>query len=311
MNDREYRFRVEPPGGRLDRVLAQQAPDLSRSRWQKVIDEGLVVVDDQVVTKAAHPLAGGELIQAVVPPPKPSELTPEPIPLDILYEDDRLLVINKPAGMVVHPAPGHSEGTLVHAALAHDPDIRGVGGKKRPGVVHRLDMDTSGVLLMAKDDGAHQSLQRQFKGREVGKRYLALVDGSPPTPSGRVEAPIGRHSSHRKKMAVVVGERGRRAVSVYHTEERFAAHTLLRVEPETGRTHQIRVHLAFLECPVVGDRVYGRRNPSLQVERQMLHAASITLVPPGASRKVTWSAPLPPDFSELLASLRRNRSRGV
>lgn len=304
MSGRTHRFRVGEKAGRLDLVLASAVPELSRSRWQALIDEGMVLVDGRIVTKAAHQVASGAKIEATVPPPRPTHLSPEPIPLEILYEDRHMLVVNKPPGMVVHPAPGHASGTLVHAILAYAPDIRGVGGRKRPGVVHRLDKDTSGVILVAKDDAAHQHLQRQFKERQVQKRYLGLVDGAPPTPSGRIEAAIDRHERQRKRMAVVRGEGGRRAVTVYHTEQRFDRHTLLRLEPETGRTHQLRVHLEFLGCPIVGDTVYGHRRRSLPVGRQMLHAASLSLVPYGQSNEQTWRAPLAEDFTRILESLR-------
>ncbi len=309
MSAREVHFRAPDAGGRLDVVLSEMEDTLSRTRWQALIKEGWVLVDGEVVERPAHPLAGGERVAATVPPPEPSQLEAEDIPLDVLYEDERILVVNKPPGMVVHPGPGHPSGTLVHAALAHAPDVKGVGGIRRPGVVHRLDKDTSGVILLAKDDETHQHLQRQFKERQVEKRYLTLVDGSPPTPSGRVEAAIGRHPTKRKRMAVVAEGDGRMAISIYHTIETFPAHTLLEIHPRTGRTHQIRVHLAFLECPVVGDTVYGRRTPSLPVERQMLHAASIEVVLPGEGEARRFEAPLADDFSLACSRLRR-RTRG-
>lgn len=304
MNPSEVSFRVPEAGGRLDAVLAEAADQLSRTRWKSLIEEGLVLVDGDVVNKAAHTLTGGERVQATIPPPEPSHIEPEPIPLEIIYEDGHLLVINKPAGMVVHPGPGHPTGTLVHAALAHADDLKGVGGERRPGVVHRLDKDTSGVILMAKDDETHQHLQQQFKQRQVEKCYLALVDGAPPTPSGRVEAAIGRHPTQRKRMSIVSEEDGRMAVTTYHTQEKFPDHTLLDVYPTTGRTHQIRVHLAFLECPVVGDTVYGRRKPSLPVNRQMLHASSIEVTLPGDESPRRFEAPLADDFEEVCRMLR-------
>jgi 23S rRNA pseudouridine1911/1915/1917 synthase len=296
-----YRLRVVAPGGRLDRILARDLPELSRSQWQRLIQEGCVLVDGDVVDKPAFGLSGGEHIRAEVPPPKPSRLTPEDVPLDILYEDEHTLAINKPPGMVVHPGPGHHEGTLVHAVLNYAPSLRGVGGVRRPGVVHRLDKGTSGVILMAKDDAAHRWLQRQFRQRTVHKLYLALVDGRPPTPSGRIEAPIGRDPKHRKRMAVV--ESGRPAGTTYHTRRQFAEHAYLEVEPATGRTHQVRVHLAFVGVPVVGARTYGRRTPSMPVERPLLHAAAISFVPLGEETQIHVQAPVPEDFAEALRRL--------
>lgn len=310
MTERKVRFRAPDKGGRLDVVLSEMEEGLSRTRWQGLIKSGLVLVDGEVVERPAHPLSGGERVAATVPPPEPSHLEAEDIPLDVLYEDDRLLVVNKPPGMVVHPGPGHTSGTLVHAALAHAPDLKGVGGTRRPGVVHRLDKDTSGVILMAKDDETHQHLQQQFKERKVEKRYLALVDGSPPTPSGRVEAAIGRHPTKRKRMTIMAEGEGRMAVTTYHTSETFPDHTLLDVHPSTGRTHQIRVHLAFLECPVVGDRVYGRRKPSLPVDRQMLHAASIEIFLPGEEEARRFEAPTADDFTAICEQLRRGARAG-
>jgi 23S rRNA pseudouridine1911/1915/1917 synthase len=305
VTDERYRLKIEAPGGRLDRVLADDLPDLSRTQWQRLIQDGFVSVDGELVEKPAFGLVGGEVVEAVVPPPAPSHLEPEAVPLDVLYEDEHMLAINKPPGMVVHPGPGHDRGTLVHAVLAYEPGLSGVGGKRRPGVVHRLDKGTSGVILMAKDDSAHQWLQSQFRDRSLHKLYLAIVDGHPPTPSGRVEAAIGRDATNRKRMAIVPVDRGRMSVSTYHTRASFPAHSYLDIEPRTGRTHQIRVHLAFLDCPVVGDIVYGRRDPSLPVRRPLLHAAEITFIPPNQDQEMTIKAPLPPDFRHALAVLRK------
>jgi 23S rRNA pseudouridine1911/1915/1917 synthase len=271
-----------------------------------LIKAGRVRVDAEPVTKPAFELQGGETIKATIPAPAPSHLEPDPIPLDILFEDDRILVVNKPAGMVVHPGAGHKRGTLVQAVLAHAPDIRGVGGQKRPGLVHRLDMDTSGVIVLAKDDQAHQALQAQFKARAVGKEYLALVEGQPPSSSGRIEAPIGRDRRHRQRMAVVTDDSGRPAVSVFHVEQSLADHTLLLLKPESGRTHQIRVHLAFIGCPVLGDDVYGGRGQSTLAKRQLLHAYKLQLTPPGSPAPVTYRAPLAPDFARALEQLGGN-----
>jgi 23S rRNA pseudouridine1911/1915/1917 synthase len=297
---------AEQPGGRLDHILCAYVEDLSRSRLQKLIRQGRVQVNGKIVRKPSHRLEGDEIIEIYIPPQKPTELEPEPIQLDILFENDDLIVINKPAGMVVHPSAGHESGTLVHAVLAHSPDIYGIGGEQRPGVVHRLDKDTSGIILMAKNDTAYQELQRQFTKRTVTKTYLALVDGKPKTQSGRIETSIGRDPAHRKKMAVVPVNRGRAAVSQYGTLENFSDHTLLEVQPITGRTHQIRLHLAFIGCPVVGDRVYGRKKVSLDIKRQFLHASKIAITLPGELEPTIFQAPLPDELVDVLATLRRD-----
>ena len=304
MSEREIRFEVEAPGGRLDRVLADGIPDVTRSRIQKLISQGLASVDGHVVTKSGHPLDGGELISLHIPPPRASALTPEKIPLDIIYEDADCLILNKPANIVVHPSVGHDQGTLVHAVLGYAPDLTGIGEEKRPGVVHRLDKDTSGLIIFSKNDLAHQWLQRQFKDRKVEKTYMAITDGQPPTPTGRIEAGIGRDPKHRQRMAAMPQGKSRNAVTVYHEIERFPEHTLLELRPITGRTHQIRVHLAFIGAPVLGDRVYGKRKVSIPVERQMLHASRLVLPLRGKQKPSEFSAPLPDDFQRILGQLR-------
>ncbi|TET81697.1 MAG: RluA family pseudouridine synthase [Anaerolineales bacterium] len=305
MSERQVRFEVPLPGGRLDLALVVHVPDLSRTRLQQLIRSGLVKIDGVVITKPGLRLDGGEAVEVIIPAPTLPTLQAEQIPLDIIFENDDLLLVNKPAGMVVHPSVGHYTGTLVHAALGHSPDMEGVGGEVRPGVVHRLDKDTSGLILLAKNDAAHQQLQRQFKDRSVEKVYLALVDGRPPTPSGRIEAPIGRDPRHRKRMAVVHAGKGREAITIYHTIESFSEHSLLEVHPKTGRTHQIRVHLAFINCPVVGDREYGRRRPTLPIERQFLHAASLTIRLPGEATSSSFETSLPSELEVVLDDLRR------
>jgi len=304
--DRGRTLRLHAPaqGGRLDVVLVELLEGQSRSRVQKLIRGGRVEVEGRAITKTGYALEGGEELRVHLPKPQATGLQPEAIPLDIIYEDQDLIIVNKPPGMVVHPSAGHAGGTLVHAALAHAPDIQGVGEAGRPGVVHRLDKDTSGLILLAKHDEAHRWLQRQFKDREVKKTYLALVEGVPPTPAGRVEAPIGRDPKHRQRMAVVPKTRGREAVSIYRTRESFQGHALLEVEPETGRTHQIRVHLAFLGCPVVGDRIYGRRRSLVPAPRQMLHAHRLVFRLPSTPEPVAFEAGLPADFQKALEWLR-------
>jgi 23S rRNA pseudouridine1911/1915/1917 synthase len=289
---------------RLDHFLVETMPEFSRSRIQGLIKDGFVLVDGQPAHKAGQVLGRGSAVRVTIPPRVPGGLAGEDIPLDIIFENDDVLVINKPAGMVVHPSPGHASGTLVNAALGYDPDMDGIGGEDRPGVVHRLDKGTSGLILLAKNDSALQFLQDQFRGRQVHKTYLALVDGAPPTPTGKVDAPIGRATTHRKQMAIVPANKGREAVSEYRTLETFPGHTLLEFHPLTGRTHQIRVHCAFLGCPIVGDTVYGRRKPTLALERHFLHAARLAITLPGESAARTFAAPLPPELETVLKHLR-------
>ncbi|HSO27603.1 MAG TPA: RluA family pseudouridine synthase [Anaerolineales bacterium] len=290
---------------RLDKFLVEQLPEFSRSRLQGLIKKGHVTVNGVAAQKGGQALENNDLVQVVIPPPQPSKLTPEPIPLQIIYEDANLMVIDKPAGMVVHPAAGHSSGTVVHAALAHAPEMEGIGGERRPGVVHRLDKNTSGLLLLAKNDRAHRFLQNQFRKRQVDKIYLALVDGAPPTPTGRIEAPVGRDPRHRQQMAVTTPDKGRAAVSEYFTRERFSRHTLLEVHPITGRTHQIRLHMAFIGCPITGDSVYGHKKKTIPLQRHFLHAARLHIRLPGEEEARTFETPLPEELAEALERLRQ------
>lgn len=305
MNDRLLVFHFEDEQAeRLDKYLVACLPDLSRTRLQGLIKDGFVTVDGETVSKTGKLVELGSVVQVHLPPPAPSTLEPELIPLDILFENEDVMVVNKPAGMVVHPAVGHTSGTLVHAALAHAPEMAGIGGEKRPGIVHRLDKNTSGIILLAKNDQAHHQLQEQFRTRQVEKVYLALVDGRPPTPTGRIEAPIGRDPAHRKQMAVVVPHKGRQAISEYRTLETYPQHTFLEVHPITGRTHQIRLHLSYLDCPVVGDTTYGRGKPSLPTDRHFLHAARLTIKLPAEVQPRTFEAPLPEELEAILQDLR-------
>ena len=292
---------------RLDKVLVRSLPDFSRSRLQSLIKDGLVKVNGEVVTKTGFVVEPGQQLEVLLPPPQPTELVPENIPLNIVFENDDLVVIDKPAGMVVHPAVGHSGGTLVNAVLAHDPDLEGIGGEVRPGIVHRLDKNTSGLILVAKNDRTLNWLQDQFRLRQVKKIYVALTDGHPPTPVGRIEAAIGRDPSLRKQMAIVPDAKGRSASSEYQVLEQFTDHTLFEVHPETGRTHQIRLHLAFIGCPIVGDTVYGRRKSSVPLDRHFLHAARLSIILPGESAPRTFESPLPDDLKQALEFV---RSRG-
>ncbi|MBQ4512031.1 MAG: RluA family pseudouridine synthase [Anaerolineaceae bacterium] len=288
---------------RLDHFLADELSDYSRSRLQSFIKDGRVRVDGEAAKKYGQALVPGQMITVILPEIHESGLVPENIPLDIIYEDEQSIVINKPAGMVVHPAAGHETGTLVHAVLAHCDDLKGFGGEIRPGVVHRLDRDTSGIIVMAKNEKAHIFLQEQFKARSINKRYLALVDGAPPTPAGRVEAPIGRDPIRRQQMAIMTAEKGREAVTEYRTVQSYVKHTLIEAHPLTGRTHQIRVHMAFLKCPIVGDVLYGRRKQSIALNRHFLHAYRLTILLPGHTEPMTFEAPLPQELQDVIDNL--------
>jgi 23S rRNA pseudouridine1911/1915/1917 synthase len=305
MNEQVIRLQCdELQPQRLDKYLVASFKDFSRARLQGLIKNGKVQINDAPAHKAGQMIEKGDIIQVTIPPVEAIDLQPEDIPLDILFENSDLMVINKPAGMVVHPAAGHNHGTLVHAALAHAPDIQGISGQLRPGVVHRLDKNTSGLIIIAKNDAAHHWLQEQFRQRKVKKTYLALVDGKPPTPTGRIEAGIGRDASHRKQMAITPPGKGREAASEYRTIESFEEHTLLEVQPVTGRTHQIRLHLAFIGCPVAGDIIYGHKHSSVPLKRHFLHAARLSINLPGESQPRLFIAPLPNELEAVLISLR-------
>lgn len=293
-----------PSKERLDKFLVRHMPDFSRSRLQDLIKNGQVQVNGKAVTKTGFELEAGNQVDVTLPPTQSVGLVAESIPLTIVFENDDLVVIDKPAGMVVHPAAGHSQGTLVNAVLGHDPDLEGIGGEMRPGIVHRLDKNTSGLILVAKNDHTLEILQDQFRLRQVRKVYIALSDGHPQTPTGRIEAAIGRDTSQRKQMAIVSDAKGRPSASEYKVLESFSEHTLFEVHPETGRTHQIRLHLAFINCPIVGDTVYGRRKPSLPLNRHFLHAARLTIQLPGEPEPRTFESPLPPELLEVLEQLR-------
>jgi len=297
-------FTVETGDERLDKAISTQAPDLSRAVAQRLIKDGAVTVNGRF-SKPSYRVQVGDEIVAHIPIELPEQVLPEDIPLDIIYEDDVLLVIDKPAGMVVHPGAGHTSGTLVNAVLAHCPHVTDIGGADRAGIVHRLDKDTSGLILVAKDEATRAALQRQFKRRQVAKTYLALVEGQVQPREGIIEAPIGRNKRQRKQMAVV--RKGREAQTTYRAVEVFPNHTLLEVRPHTGRTHQVRVHLAWLGYPLVGDAVYGYRRQRLLKSRHFLHAAQLRFTHPATGEEVTFEAPLPPELDAVLQQLRRNR----
>ncbi len=296
-------FTVEQDGERLDKVIPLHAA-VSRSVAQQLIKGGDVWVNGQL-SKPSYQVQAGDEVRVNLPVEEPEQVLPEDIPLDVVYEDDVLLVVNKPAGMVVHPALGHPDGTLVNAILAHCPQVRDVGPPDRAGIVHRLDMDTSGVILVAKDEATRKALQSQFKRRQVEKTYLALVEGRVQPKEGIVEAPIGRDKHHRKRMAVV--RSGRPARTLYRAIEYFPRQTLLEVHPYTGRTHQVRVHLAWLGYPLVGDSVYGHRRQPLLEERHFLHASELTITHPASGESLTLKAPLPSALDDVLRQLRRSR----
>ncbi len=302
-----YRVRADEAGRRLDVLLAARLNGPSRSAIAGAIRSGAVVVGGGP-SKPGYTVKPGDVISGTLPQPPPADLEPEAIDLDILYEDAWLLVVNKPAGMVVHPSPGHSSGTLVNALLYHFPDIeaRQDGEIPRPGIVHRLDKDTSGCLLIAKTDRAHVRLTEQFKERRVRKTYLALVVGHLARETGRIEKPVGRHPRDRKKMSVF-SHRGRQALTVWKVRRRLPGATLLELDLKTGRTHQIRVHLASLGHPVVGDPLYGGGRKRLagtvlaEARRQMLHAWHLTFSHPLSVETVSVEAPLPSDMREFLS----------
>ena len=291
-------FRIEKRALRLDAHLAAAHPAISRSRWKQLIEEGQVALNGKPILKTNTALSPGDELRCVLPDPAPAGLVATDIPLDILYEDADLIVLNKPAGLVVHPAPGHAADTLVNALLHHCADLQGIGGELRPGIVHRLDKDTSGVLVVAKNEQAVANLVAQFSAHTVEKEYLALVWGAPKKSSGTIELPIGRHPVHRKKMAIVA--KGRPAVTRYETLVAMPLASLLRVRIETGRTHQIRVHMAHLGHPVVGDATYGRARhglpADLEIPRQMLHAHRLKIAHPRDGRPMEFIAPPPADF---------------
>jgi 23S rRNA pseudouridine1911/1915/1917 synthase len=289
-------------GVRLDRWLVTAVPGISRARLQVLIEDGRVRVDG-VVRKTAYRLRGGEAVDVEIPPAPLEELAPEPIALTIVHEDDAVLVVDKPAGMVVHPGAGVFQGTLAAAVLAHAPATAGVGGPGRPGVVHRLDKGTSGLLVIAKTQAAYQALVAQLAEHTVTRVYLAVVHGRVAADEGRVDAPIGRHPIHRQRMAIRPEGKGRRAITRFRVLERFVGFTLVEAQLETGRTHQIRVHLASLGHPVVGDATYGQGGPRppIAFEGVALHAARLAFVHPMTRKRMEFAAPIPSRIERLLS----------
>ncbi len=313
MSERNEQFIIEKslPSARLDKFLCEKFPAVTRGTLQRLIEEGHIRVNGQAVKPTHHPHAG-EQIDVHWPEAKPAEAQPEKIPLEILFEDKSLLVVNKAAGIVVHPAAGHEEHTLVNALLHHcDGSLSGIGGVARPGIVHRLDKETSGCLVVAKNDETHVALAEQFAGRQVKKIYHALVCGEPGRATGEIHAAIARHPTHRKRMAVRDDSDGRAAHTSYQILERLYATTLMEAQIHTGRTHQIRVHFQFIGHPLVGDDTYGARQnirvkelTNYAAPRVMLHAKQLTFTHPRTQQPMTFEAPLPADFKAALKSLR-------
>ena len=295
-------------GERLDAAAAKQADNLSRARVQKLIDQGLVLVDG-VPQKANYRLRAGQLVEISLPELTPAVATAEEIALNILYEDEDLLVLDKPKGLVVHPAAGHLSGTLVNALLYHCDDLSGINGEARPGIVHRLDKDTSGVLLVAKNDYAHRKLSEQFKEHSITREYLAIVHGNMVLSSGSIAAPLARHPRERKKMSVAPAGKGRRSVTHFSVLERFDGYTYLVCRLETGRTHQIRVHLASIGHPVVGDPLYGYKKKQVKLSGQALHARLLGFVHPTSGVHLEFCSEPPAEFMELLGALREKRGK--
>ena len=297
---RELTAATEHAGVRLDAFLSADGA-LTRSQAARLIAEGRVRVNGKPAAKSAR-LSGGETVTVDVPQLRETALPPQDIPLDVVYEDDDVIVVNKPTGLVVHPAPGHPDGTLVNALLHHCGDsLSGIGGEKRPGFVHRIDRDTSGLIIAAKNDAAHLALSAQLKDHSLSRTYECLVTGNMKQDSGTVDAPIGRSSADRKKMAVV--PTGRRAVTHWEVVARYPGVTHLRCRLETGRTHQIRVHMAYIGHPILGDTVYGAKKPVPGLTGQCLHATGLRFIHPRTGEPVELRCPLPPEFTAMLQKL--------
>ncbi|NQT49051.1 MAG: RluA family pseudouridine synthase [Chloroflexi bacterium] len=298
---RTVRIVVDKADLRLDKYISQSFEGLTRSYLQKLIDEGRITVNDRIAKPSHKPRLGDVILIHLPPPPTPPALIPEDIPLTIVYENDDILVIDKPADITVHPAPGHASHTLMNAILAHCPDVTAIDSSLRPGIVHRLDKDTSGLMVVAKNKTAHLKLATQMKNRRVIKRYLVLVKGRPSPEKGSINAPIGRHPRDRKRMAVVPN--GREAHTFYQVVQHLAPYTLIEATLHTGRTHQIRVHFSSIGCPVAGDPVYGVRIPGLG--RQFLHAFLLGFNLPSTGEYVEFRSELPSELQQVLDNLAR------
>ena len=302
METRTLQAGSEDAGGRLDAWLAGQLPDVTRSAAARLCEEGRVTLAGKPLAKN-YRLIGGEAVAVALPDPAPVDVAPQDIPLDVVYEDGDVIVVNKPKGLVVHPAPGHPDGTLVNALLHHCGDsLSGIGGELRPGIVHRIDRDTSGLIIAAKNDFAHQRLASQLQDHTLARIYRCIVAGNLREDSGTVDAPIGRHPVDRKKMAVVAN--GRSAVTHWSVLERFPGYTYVECRLETGRTHQIRVHMAYIGHPILGDTAYGNKKPVPGLQGQCLHAGKIGFVHPRTGEYLEFEAPLPAYFTGFLQKLK-------
>jgi 23S rRNA pseudouridine1911/1915/1917 synthase len=299
----EYQLIVENNDeiDRIDKYLVKKV-HLSRSQIQDLIDKGYIKVNG-VTVKSSYKVKPGDIINVIIPPPEDTDIIPKDIPIQIIYEDNDLLVVNKPRGMVVHPAHGHYQDTLVNALLYKVKDLSGIGGEIRPGIVHRLDKDTTGLLVVAKNDFSHQKLSEQLKNRTLKRVYWALCEGEIPWDEKRVELPMARHPVYRKKMAIVYG--GKISITNFKVLERFKGYTLVSASLETGRTHQVRLHLSHLGFPIVGDEIYGRIDKRFGIKGQLLHAKEISFIHPRTSERMSFSAPLPSDFERVLSLLRQ------
>ena len=308
MMDRQVTYKAAEAGKRVDVFLVEMQPELSRSHIQKLIDKGAVLVDGHI-RKANYKLRGGETVTLAMPEAETISVVPEDIPLDVLYEDKDIIVVNKPRGMVVHPAAGVCTGTLVNALLYHCHDLSGINGEIRPGIVHRLDKDTSGVLVCAKNDAAHLDLAQQISTKTAHRIYRAIVHGNIREEAGIIKGDIGRHPTDRKKMAIV-RENGKPAVTHFKVLERFGEYTLVECQLETGRTHQIRVHMTSIGHPLVNDPKYGPKKGSpFAINGQALHSLTLTLTHPVTKEEMTFTAPLPQDMEKILTGLRNKMAR--
>ena len=308
METRTLQAGSEDAGSRLDAWLAGQLPDVTRSAAARLCEEGRVTLAGKPLAKN-YRLTGGETIAVTLPDPAPVDVAPQDIPLDVVYEDDDVIVVNKPKGLVVHPAPGHPDGTLVNALLHHCGDsLSGIGGELRPGIVHRIDRDTSGLIIAAKNDKAHLALAEQLQDHSLARVYEAVAVGSFREDAGTVDAPIGRHPVDRKKMAMHVPG-GKEAITHYRVLERFSGYTYMEFRLETGRTHQIRVHMAGIAHPLLGDDVYGPAKCRFRLQGQTLHAKTIGFIHPTTGEYMEIDAPLPEYFEELLKTLRHLSGR--
>ena len=315
---RQLLFPEDRPTVRLDTFIVECLPDTSRTQLKKLIDNGQITLNG-AQTKASYKLKGGESIKVLLPEPEPIETIPEDIPLHILYEDQDLIVVNKSVGMVVHPAVGHSRGTLVNALLHHCHDLAGIGGELRPGIVHRIDKDTSGVIVVTKNDQSHQHLSAQFKDHSIKRRYLALIHGCPNGNSGIIDQPIGRHPTQRKKMSGKA-RNSKRAVTHWKTLKQYNVNrlSLIQLQLETGRTHQIRVHFAEINCPLIGDPLYGNRSRTIaikdmklrklidQLPGQALHAQTLGFIHPRSGKYLEFSSEIPDTLQNIITYLDQN-----